>query len=273
MRYQSEVSDLIHSQQLTDLSPTETRLAGALARPKPIALGCIAALTACGWIALGLCAAKSGSFAALCRPLRSEGLEDFALALPIWSAMTLAMMLPTAGPMILTYAEIADTAAKKRETVVSPLILTAGYVAVWLGFAVFAAALQAALPGDALADGKAGAIASGALFVAAGLYQFSALKRSCLTLCQWPFPFFFANWTIETAGVFRLGLRQGLYCLGCCAAMMLLMFATGVMNIVWMAALGIAMTAEKLATTTRFTRVLGVVFVAIGFGFIATGLM
>ena len=75
-----------------------------------------------------------------------------------------------------------------------------------------------------------------------------------MTQCQRPFPFFFANWTAEPRGVFRLGLRQGLYCLGCCWAMMLLMFAVGVMNVVWMAALGIVMTIEKLGTTTRFSR-------------------
>ena len=96
----------------------------------------------------------------------------------------------------------------------------------------------------------AGALFSGALFVGAGLYQFSALKHACLTLCQRPFPFFFANWTTEPRGVFRLGLRQGLYCLGCCWAMMLVMFAVGAMNVVWMAALGIVMTVEKMTATT-----------------------
>ena len=68
---------------------------------------------------------------------------------------------------------------------------------------------------------------SGAIFIAAGVYQFSALKHACLMRCQQPFPFFFANWATTEAGVFRLGLKQGVYCLGCCWAMMLLMFAVG----------------------------------------------
>ena len=93
----------------------------------------------------------------------------------------------------------------------------------------------------------------GAIFLGAGLYQFSALKQACLTLCQRPFPFFFANWTTERSGVFRLGLRQGMLCLGCCWAMMLVMFAVGAMNVVWMAALGVLMTIEKLSTTARFS--------------------
>ena len=275
MRYQSDVTEFIHSERLTELSAAETRLAAALGRPRLIAFVCIATLTACGWIALALIAAKAGGFAALCRPMRADGIEAFALALPMWSAMTLAMMLPTAGPMILTYAEIADTAARKREAVVSPLVLAAGYITAWLGFAGIAAALQVAIPADlGRANlGRAGLLVSAALFAAAGLYQFSSLKHACLTLCQRPFPFFFANRTTEPSGVLRHGLRQGVYCLGCCAAMMLLMFATGAMNAIWMAALGIVMTVEKLSTTTRFSRVVGVVLVAIGLGFAGAGML
>ena len=154
---------------------------------------------------------------------------------------------------------------RKREPVVSPLVLTAGYVAVWLGFAVVAAALQWMLARAGWLDGgNASRVASGAIFIVAGLYQFTALKQSCLTQCQRPFPFFFSNWTEERAGVFRLGLRQGLYCLGCCWAMMLVMFAVGTMNVVWMAALGVLMTIEKLSTTARFSRAVGAAFVAIG---------
>jgi predicted metal-binding membrane protein len=105
-----------------------------------------------------------------------------------------------------------------------------------------------------------------AIFLGAGIYQFSALKHACLTQCQRPFPFFFANWTAEPRGVFRLGLRQGLYCLGCCFAAMLIMFAAGAMNVVWMAILAILMTVEKMTTTTKFSRIVGTGFVAIGLG-------
>src|SRR5258705_10862028 len=111
---------------------------------------------------------------------------------------------------------------------------------------------------------------SGAVFIGAGLYQFSALKHACVTQCQHPFRFFFANWTAEPRGVFGLGMRQGLYCLGCCWAMMLLMFAVGVMNVVWMAALGAVMTIEKMGTTTRFSRALGIVFILVGAAFVLT---
>ena len=187
--------------------------------------------------------------------------------------MALAMMLPTAGPMILTYTDIAETAARKDATVAPPLVLMAGYIVVWLGAAMALTALQILFARVSLLDtamSSASPIFSGAIFIGAGAYQFSALKHACVTQCQQPFPFFFANWTATPRGVFRLGLRQGLYCLGCCWAMMLLMFAVGVMNVVWMAALGMVMTIEKLNTTIRFSRALGVVFILVGTAFIVS---
>ena len=105
---------------------------------------------------------------------------------------------------------------------------------------------------------------AGAMFLAAGAYQFSALKHACVSQCQHPFRFFFGHWTSDPRGVFRIGVRQGLYCLGCCWAMMLLMFAAGIMNVVWMAILGVVMATEKLGTGARFSHVAGIVFIAIG---------
>ena len=208
------MTDFIHQDALTHLNHAETRLASVLARPRTIAVACVLALTAAGWLALGLFASNADIWDALCRAGIPGQWSGFALVLPMWAAMVLAMMLPTAGPMILTYSEIADTGAHKGEHVVSPLVLAAGYVAVWFGFAVFAAALQIALTRVGLLDsGKAGSVLAGAIFLIAGGYQFSAFKHACLSKCQRPFPFFFSNWTEETRGVFKLGLRQGLYCL------------------------------------------------------------
>jgi predicted metal-binding membrane protein len=268
------VNDIVNDLALTNLKPAEARLAAILARPTPIAIGCVVALAALGWSACGLLLAgpMGALFDVLCEPAlgRDFGLAGAALALAMWASMTLAMMLPTAGPMILTYAEIADTAARKSERVVSPIVLTTGYAAVWLGFALIASLLQTLFaffaPGNiAIVQ----APLAGAIFLMAGLYQFSALKAACLTLCQHPFPFFFANWTTAARGVFALGLRQGLYCLGCCWALMLVMFAVGTMNILWMAALGVLMTIEKMSSTTRFSRALGIAFVVIGIALIA----
>jgi predicted metal-binding membrane protein len=175
--------------------------------------------------------------------------------------------------MILTYAEIADTAARKGEHVVSPFVIAAGYTAVWLCFAAAATLAQFVLTRAALIDPSMASVSglfSGAIFIAAGVYQFSALKHACLTQCQHPFPFFFANWATTPRGVFCLGLRQGLYCLGCCWAMMLVMFAVGVMNVIWMAALGMVMTIEKIGNGRRFSHAVGVVLIAGGAAFVLT---
>ncbi len=270
MRYLCPVSDFTHDRLVTHLSAREARLTGTLARPRRIALACVAIVTALGWIAFGLMTTNvQPGWQMLCQPAARAGLGELAIAIPMWVAMTLVMMLPTAGPMIVTYAEIADTAARKGEAVVSPFFLAAGYLAVWLGFAVVAAFAQWSLTRAGLLDGgSVGRLVGGTIFLAAGLYQFSALKQACLSQCQRPFPFFFSNWTDERAGVLWLGTRQGMFCLGCCWAMMLLMFAIGAMNVVWMAALGVLMTIEKLSTTPRFSEALGLVFATIGLGMI-----
>jgi predicted metal-binding membrane protein len=260
---------------LSHLPPAAGRLGAAFARPKVLAAICVVALAGLGWLALGLLFSGMGTFEALCRPLvlpgAAWGVRGFAIVALMWGAMTLAMMLPSASPMILTYAEIADTAARKHERIVSPFVLAAGYMVVWLGFAAAATLAQFAFTRAALLDSgmqSASGLFSGAIFIGAGVYQFSALKHACLTQCQHPFPFFFAKWATTPRGVFRLGVKQGLYCLGCCWAMMLVMFAVGVMNVIWMAALGMLMTFEKIGTGRRFTHIIGAALIAIGVAFV-----
>ena len=288
LRYAQPMSDTAASAALIHRLAAGGWLRRALERPRWIALALIAGLTATGWISLGLIMAGMGEapavpgifgnadvfgralMAALCGPAGgvAAGPQDFALIFAMWAAMVLAMMLPTAGGMIMTYADIAEAATAKREPVVSPLVLTAGYTIVWLGFAVIASLMHIAVARLA-AGATTEAATAGGVLLAAGAYQFSALKHACLTRCQRPFPFFFANWTSRRAGIFRLGLRQGLSCLGCCWAMMLVMFAVGAMNLVWMALLGIVMGIEKLTTTRKFSHTVGAVFCLAGVALIA----
>jgi predicted metal-binding membrane protein len=272
------LTEVTQDRALTHLSPAESRLSAVFARPKTAVWLCIVVLTSLGWVYLAFAAGAAevrgfqGLLAVLCRPTAgaAQSAGDFALLLAMWVAMVFAMMLPTAGPMIFTYAEIADTAVRRSKRVVSPFWLAAGYAAVWLGFAILAAALQAALMRFWLLEiAPASRVLSATLFALAGVYQFTSLKQACLSVCQRPFPFFFANWTTHPRGVLLLGLRQGLHCLGCCWAMMLLMLATGAMNVVWMAALGILMTAEKMSATQRLSRIVGVGFLAVAAGFLA----
>src|SRR3954454_1549987 len=151
----TEISDF------TPLPPPAARLSALLARPKWVAAACIVLLTALGWLTLAWLIAGMGgdgsglSFVlplglqALCRPAFGAQAPG-AIVLLMWGAMTLAMMLPTAGPMLVTYAEIAETAARKGERIVSPLVLAGGYGLVWLAFALAASAAQLLLTRFAL---------------------------------------------------------------------------------------------------------------------------
>ena len=266
--------------QFTHLTPAEAGLGQIFARPKAIAAGCVIIIAGLGWfyLALLIAAPASSWFAtvqALCRTL-PEGAWSFsaaAVTASMWSAMTLAMMLPSASPMIQTYAEIAETAARKSERIVSPLVIAAGYASVWLVFSLLATVIQIVLTRAALLNTgitSASGILAGAIFIGAGVYQFSALKHACLTHCQNPFPFFFTNWATTPGGVFRLGVEQGLYCLGCCWAMMMVMFAVGAMNVAWMAGLAAVMTIEKLLTGRRFAHGFGVALIVVGTGIVVS---
>jgi predicted metal-binding membrane protein len=104
-----------------------------------------------------------------------------------------------------------------------------------------------------------------ALLIGAGAYQFSTLKHACLSKCRRPLPYFMANWTVKSWGVFRMGLEQGALCLGCCWALMLLALAAGFMNVAWMAAIGVLMTLEKTLPAPKLLTQ------GLGFGLIAAG--
>jgi predicted metal-binding membrane protein len=253
------------------LSPAAAMLARHAARPRGVALAGVCVLTALGAAILGLLMTQNGagSFAflkALCGANAALDVNAiaFALSFAAWAAMAVVMMLPGAAPMLLTYAEIAETAAVKGAATVSPLVLAAGYLAVWIAFAALASGIETVISAQIPPVSEWAIFALSGNLILAGLYQFSALKHACLSRCRRPFGFFFANWTDRDAGVFRLGLRQGLYCLGCCWALMLLMLFVGAMNLVWMAGLAAIMAAEKLTRSQTLPRVIGIVLIAAG---------
>lgn len=204
-------------------------------------------------------------FFALClapAPLAgAAGVQALALVL-MWFLMAVAAMLPSAAPMIRTYCEIADTARIKGEPVVHPLVLVAGYLATWLAASVAFAALTLAVYGLAASgqvlDPVVGLAGAAALAIA-GLYQFSGLKQACLKKCRNPFSILFARWSAKPGRIFRLGMEQGVWCLGCCWALMLVMFAVGAMNIFWMALIGLFTVIEKQTTGRVASQVAGAI--------------
>ena len=184
----------------------------------------------------------------------------------MWALMMVAMMLPSAAPMILLYSRFARQASPR------PLAYTAAflgaYVAVWTLFSLVAALAQAALVWAGAVSAMSLALgnlnAAGALLVLAGLYQLSTVKQACLDQCRSPLSFFMRRSRPGPGGAFRLGLAHGLFCLGCCWALMLLLFVGGVMNLAWIAGLALIVLAEK-ALPARFaprSLVAGVLLVA-----------
>ena len=169
----------------------------------------------------------------------------------MWAAMMAAMMLPSAAPFVLLYARAArQRAAAAPAGALAVNALAGGYLLVWAVFSAGATLLQWALAASGLLtpmmEASSSAAAAGVLLVA-GLYQLTPLKHACLRSCRSPLGFLGARWRAGTAGAFRMGVEHGLYCLGCCWALMLLLFAGGVMNLVVVLALTAWVAVEKLA--------------------------
>jgi predicted metal-binding membrane protein len=185
----------------------------------------------------------------------------------MWSVMMTAMMLPSAAPLILLYGAAARRSRQptaRRHT----YALAAGYLAAWTAFSLAATALQRALASLLLVSPmmEAGSSrVSATLLVVAGVYQWMPLKHACLRACQSPLGFLMARWREGWSGAFRVGLEHGSYCIGCCWALMLLLFAGGVMNVVVIAGLTAFVAVEKLAPVGRRSAQLsGTVMIAVG---------
>jgi predicted metal-binding membrane protein len=176
------------------------------------------------------------------------------LMLAMWWVMMIGMMTPSVAPAILLYARAHRHAAAQWQLVKggAPIaVFLGGYLTTWLGFSVLATGLhwvleQAGLV-SALAMSSQSHLLSGSLLVAAGLYELSPLKRACLAHCRDPAEFLSRHWSMGAGGAFNLGVRHGAYCVGCCWALMALLFVGGVTNPVWIAALAILVLIEKLA--------------------------
>lgn len=235
-------------------------------RDRLVALASIFAITTLSWLYL---ASMGGAHLGMAMPgMPGAPLGQFMTAFLLWTVMMVAMMLPTAVLAIDVFGLFA--AKRVSATGVGPLtfFFVLGYIGVWTGFSALAAAGQVALAHASLLTSalQSTSIAlSAGLLVLAGAFQFSRLKDACLTACRSPFPYFLAHWRDGNAGAFTLGLRYGSYCLGCCWALMGLMFVFGAMNLLWMGALSLFMLAEKLAPPTwRLDRAAGVSCVAGG---------
>jgi predicted metal-binding membrane protein len=177
----------------------------------------------------------------------------WAIAYFMWTAMMVAMMLPSASPMVLLYARVvrqAETQGRGQKASASIAAFAGGYIALWSVFSLLAVAAQWMLERtgalSVLMNSRSLSL-SGALLIAAGIYQLTPFKTACLEQCRAPAVFIAGHWRRGALGGWRMGLEHGLYCLGCCAVLMLLLFVGGIMNLVWIAELTLFIALEKLA--------------------------
>jgi len=194
-------------------------------------------------------------------------LADGWFTFAMWAVMMVGMMAPTALPMLLLFAA-ARAGRDHRGISLATLSFGLGYIAAWTSFSAGATLAQfglhqAALLSPAMAS-SSGRL-SGAILLAAGAYQLTPWKAKCLTHCRSPLGFLMTNWHDGTAGAFQMGFRHGVFCLGCCWAIMCLLFVVGVMNLVWIAIMTVFVLIEKVGPAGALVaRIAGAAMVLLG---------
>ena len=207
------------------------------------------------WVYLGYLAwdmqrgMSAGSMGMAASPARPWGVVDFSLMYFMWAVMMVAMMVPSASPMVLTFAAMNRRLSQQTQPFVPTGVFLSGYLVLWFGFAALAALAQWGLHQGALLSsmmGHATPLVGGALLVLAGLFQWTPFKNACLKHCRTPLGFVMTEWREGYRGALVMGLHHGSLCLGCCWFLMGLMFVAGVMNILWMATVAAYILVEKV---------------------------
>jgi predicted metal-binding membrane protein len=221
-----------------------------LSRPVLTSAAALAAAIVLAWIWLvAQEAPRGGSMAGMAMAAEPWSSAYLLPAFTMWALMMVAMMLPSAAPMILLHARIdrGTPATRARDNALFALC----YLAVWASFSALAALAQALLIDGGLVSSATLAVGtrrlSGALLLIAAIWQLTSAKTACLEQCQSPIGFVMRYWRPGPAGAVRLGLVHGLFCLGCCWSLMLLLFVGGVMNLAWVALIAAVVFAEKAA--------------------------
>jgi len=197
-------------------------------------------------------------------------LPHFLFMFGMWAVMMVGMMTPSAAPMILIYAQVAHQAATLGKSFVSSAWFASGYLLAWTAFALLATLAQWGLERAALLSpmmASSSHIFGGVVLIAAGLFQWTPVKQACLAHCRAPLSFVqqHGGFKPDISGALRLGALHGAYCVGCCWALMALLFVGGVMNVLWIAGLMIFVLAEKIIPGARyFSRIAGLIAIAAG---------
>jgi predicted metal-binding membrane protein len=241
----------------------DTTFSDAMRRDRAVVLASIITLTVLAWIYTAYLAGNVAQMPeSMAMPsLGRWGAVEFTFMLIMWTIMMVAMMLPSATPMILLFGKICEKRKIERRPFAPAMAFVAGYLLVWVGFSLFATALNWVLHASGQLSSMMGhtpPIVGGAILVAAGVFQWTPLKAVCLEHCRSPMGFLMVYWREGTGGAMKMGLHHGAYCLGCCWMLMVLLFVLGVMNLPWVAVLTVFILAEKvLPGGTWLSRILG----------------
>ena len=241
-------------------------------RQRGILLAAVAAGSALAWLWLVTGHAAHGAAAGVLRAphVHAVNLGGLALATSMWLVMMVAMMLPALVPWLLALGRLSRPAGGRGVA-----LFAGGYFSVWLGYSLVGAGLQLTLQQQALlaADLRLTASLGGLVLVGAGLFQWTPLKAACLAHCRSPLSFFLTRWRDGPLGAFEMGWRHGLYCVGCCWALMAVSFAVGTMNLAWMAVLTVMLGVEKIAPGgARWSRGFGLALALWGLVLLGAGL-
>ena len=200
---------------------------------------------------------------------------EFLLMFVMWVVMMVGMMTPSVAPLVLLYAQVGRRAVLDRKPFAATACFAGGYLFTWTIFALAATTAQWALERVSLLTpemASASATLGGVVLAAAGLYQWSPWKDGCLRQCQSPLGFLqhHGGFRRDAPGAFRLGAEHGLYCLGCCWALMALLFVGGIMNVTWIAAIAVLVLIEKITPAGRaIGRIGGIALLAAGVWLVA----
>jgi len=178
----------------------------------------------------------------------------FDVTFSMWLVMMAGMMIPSVAPMVLTHAAIMRRRVAKGAPFVSSALFLLGYLVSWGAFSAFAALVQWLLYRGALLDAHSlsiGPWAGAVVLFAAGAFQLSSAKDACLSQCRAPLGYFITEWREGRAGAVSMGIRHGFFCIGCCWLLMAILFAVGIMNILWGALITAFVVAEKVLPWRR----------------------
>tara|TARA_R110001606_G_scaffold395664_1_gene568325 strand:- start:5753 stop:6577 length:825 start_codon:yes stop_codon:yes gene_type:complete len=191
---------------------------------------------------------------------RPWGLYDFWMLFVMWTVMMVAMMTPSVIPMVLMYTAVNKGKQKKGLPYSPTFIFLSGYLVAWSLFSIVASAVQYPLHESGLLNPMMNSrsyLLSGSILVLAGLYQWTPLKNACLTECRSPLSFLMTSWKDGHFGAFKVGVHHGFYCIGCCWALMVVLFAVGVMNMLWVLLITAFVLLEKIGPVSqRYLRVI-----------------